>query len=231
MTVQTTPVAPLARRSTWAAATPPASIRKRQDASLYRNLVIGALFVVVMMPVGLIIYQSFLSGAFFYPSSSFTLDAYRYILTDPTFWTALRTTALLAVGMVAVAVPLGSILAFLLTRTAPKFRRGLEILVLVPMFISSIVLGFGYVVAIGPTGFVSLFVRELIGFVPWNGYALGVIIMVAGLSHVPHVYRYVSSAMRDLPSDLVEAARSAGAGLIRVLRDVTLPMVLPASVF
>ena len=30
-----------------------------------------------------------------------------------------------------------------------------------------------------------------------------------GLSHVPHVYLYVSSAMRNLPSDLEEAARAA----------------------
>ena len=37
----------------------------RHDAALYRNFTIFALIFVVMMPVGLIIYQSFLDGAFF----------------------------------------------------------------------------------------------------------------------------------------------------------------------
>jgi iron(III) transport system permease protein len=56
-------------------------------------------------------------------------------------------------------------------------------------------------------------------------------IVIGGLSHVPSVYLYVSSAMRNLPSDLEEAARTTGAGMGRVFLDVTIPMVLPALVF
>src|SRR3546814_16315970 len=37
--------------------------------------------------------------------------------------------------------------------------------------------------------------------------------------------------MRNLPSDLEEAARTMGAGIWQVSRDVTLPMVLPALIF
>src|SRR5690606_28119514 len=70
-----------------------------------------------------------------------------------------------------------------------------------------------------------------IGIVPWNIYSLPGMILIAGLSHVPHVYLYVSSAMRNLPSDLEEAARTAGASVWQVSRDVTLPMVLPALIF
>ncbi len=133
--------------------------------------------------------------------------------------------------MVAIAVPLGGLLAFLITRTDVRGKRILEVLVLVPMFISSIVLAFGYTVSVGPTGFVSLFVRDIIGIVPWNIYSLPGMILIAGLSHVPHVYLYVSSAMRNLPSDLEEAARTTGASIWQVSRDVTLPMVLPALIF
>src|SRR3546814_996478 len=86
--------------------------------------------------------------------------------------------------MVAVAVPLGGVLAFLLTRTDIRFRRTLEVLVLVPMFLSSIVLAFGYTVSVGPSGFVSIWMRETLGFVPWNLYTLAGIVVVAGLSHV-----------------------------------------------
>jgi iron(III) transport system permease protein len=201
------------------------------DAALFRVLVIGILALAVFAPVGLIVYQSFLDGAFFAKSSKLSLSAYRYVLTDPTFYQALRTTTVFAFGMVAVSVPLGSLLAFLVTRTDLKFRHALEVFVLVPMFISSIVLAFGYTVSVGPSGFVSIFVRDALGFLPWNLYSLPGLILIAGLSHVPHVYLYVSSAMRNLPSDLEEAARTAGASIWRVSRDVTLPMVLPALIF
>jgi len=93
------------------------------------------------------------------------------------------------------------------------------------------VLAFGYTVSVGPSGFVSLWVKGLIGRVPWDIYSLWGIVVIGGLSHVPNVYLYVSSAMRSLPSDLEEAARSAGASMWRVFLDVTLPMVLPSLVF
>lgn len=213
------------------AGTPRRLPRLAGDARLYRVLVIGLLAIAVLAPVGLIVYQSFLDGPFFSARSSLSLSAYRYVLADPTFYEALRTTTIFAFGMVAVAVPLGSMVAFLITRTDLKFRKLLEVLVLVPMFISSIVLAFGYTVSVGPSGFISIAVREALGFLPWNLYSLPGIILIAGLSHVPHVYLYVSSAMRSLPSDLEEAARTAGASIWRVSADVTLPMVMPALIF
>ncbi|WP_119254569.1 ABC transporter permease [Shinella zoogloeoides] len=209
----------------------PARMPRHGNAGLYRRIVIGLLAIAVLAPVGLIIYQSFLTAAFFSPRAKFGLDAYKYVFTDKNFYKALGTTAVFSFGMVAIAVPLGGLLAFLITRTDIKGKRLLEIFVLVPMFISSIVLAFGYTVSVGPTGFVSLFIRGLIGFVPWNIYSLPGMILIAGLSHVPHVYLYVSSAMRNLPSDLEEAARTTGASIWQVSRDVTLPMVLPALIF
>lgn len=219
------------RGDSTASVAPPPKIRHGGDATVYRNLTIGLLAIAVLTPVGLIIYQSFLDGPFFSARSSAGFSAWAYVLTDPMFWRALSTTAIFSVGMVAIAVPLGGVLAFLLTRTDIRFRRSLEILVLVPMFISSIVLAFGYTVSVGPSGFVSIWVRQVFGFVPWDLYTLPGLIVVAGLSHVPHVYLYVSAAMRNLPSDLEEAARTSGAGIWQVSRDVTLPMVLPALIF
>ena len=112
---------------------PPPKIRHRADARVYRGLTIGLLAIAVLAPVGLIVYQSFLDGPFFSPRSKLSLDAYGYVLTDPMFWKALWTTVLFAVGMVVIAVPLGGMLAFLLTRTDIRFKRLLEVLVLVPI--------------------------------------------------------------------------------------------------
>jgi len=58
------------------------------------------------------------------------------------FYDALWNTVIMAVGMVLIAVPLGAALSFLLTRTDVRFRKALEVIVLVPMFISALVLAF-----------------------------------------------------------------------------------------
>jgi iron(III) transport system permease protein len=201
------------------------------EAVKFRAAVIAALVLVVMTPVGLIIYQSFLDAPFFDKTARFSLEAYEYVVTDPDFWRAFGTTTVYSVGLVAVAVPLGALLAFLLARTDLAGKKWLEPIVLVPMFLSSIVLAFGYTVSVGPSGFLSIWAKQSFGLQPWNIYSLGGMIVIGGLSHVPNVYLYVSSAMRSLPSDLEEAARASGANIWRVSLDVTLPMVLPALIF
>ena len=137
----------------------------------------------------------------------------------------------LAVGMTAIAVPLGSALAFLMIRTDLPGRRWLEPVIIIPVFVSPMVLGFGYIVALGPVGFVTLWWQRVIGPAPWDIYSLTSLVVIAGLTHVPAVYLYTSSALRSLASDLEEAARSTGAGWVRVATTISLPMVWPAILY
>jgi iron(III) transport system permease protein len=198
-----------------------------------RWLVIAIVTIVVALPLALIVYQSLLTAPFFMPNKALGLDAYRFIFTDPDFWSALQNSFAIAIGMVAIAIPLGGILAFLMVRTDLPGRRWMEPLLLTPVFVSPMVLAFGYVVAVGPVGFYSLWFKSAFGLqnIPWNIYSLTSIAVIAGLTHVPHVYLYASAALRNLGSDVEEAARVAGATPFRVARDVSLPMVAPSLLF
>jgi iron(III) transport system permease protein len=185
----------------------------------------------VLLPLGLVLYQSFLDAPFFQPSAKLSLAAYRFVLADGDFRRALGTTTLVALGMTAIAVPSGSAMAFFLVRTDLPGRRWLEPLVLVPIFLSPVVLGFGYVVSVGPVGFFSLMVKQALGALPWDLYSLKSLVLIAGLTHIPHVYLYTSSALRALGSDVEEAASVAGAGTARIALTVSLPLVWPAIVY
>jgi iron(III) transport system permease protein len=93
------------------------------------------------------------------------------------------------------------------------------------------VMGFGYVVAMGPVGFYSIWAKQLLGFIPWNVYSFPSIVIIAGLTHVPHVYLYASSALKSLGSDVEEAARVSGASPWQVMFNVSLPMIMPALAY
>jgi iron(III) transport system permease protein len=196
-----------------------------------RVALILATALFVLAPIALIGWQSVQSDAFFKPNARLSWAAFRFVLTDPDFYASLWNSIQIAVGMTLIAVPLGSLLAYLLVRTDVPGARWIEPLVLVPMFISSLVLAFGYVVSAGPVGFLSLAAKSVFGEVPWTLYSKPSIILIAGLVHVPHVFLYVSTALRGLGSDLEEAARVAGANPWRVALDVSLPMVLPSILF
>ncbi|HME91746.1 MAG TPA: iron ABC transporter permease [Myxococcaceae bacterium] len=185
----------------------------------------------VLTPLAIIFYQSFLDAPFFQPSAKLSLYAFRFIFADSDFHRAFGSTALLALGMTVLAVPLGSALAFLLVRTDLPGRRWLEPVVLIPIFLSPVVLAFGYVVAAGPVGFFTLWTKQLFGAAPWNLYSLSSLIVIAGLTHIPYVFLYTSSALRALGSDLEEAASIAGAGAARIALTISLPMVRPAILY
>jgi iron(III) transport system permease protein len=199
--------------------------------SLPRGVVVLITALAIYVPLSLIVYQSFLSAPFFSPSKEIGLDAFRFIFDDPDFYKALISGLILAFGLFIIAVPLGGMLAFLMVRTDLPGRHWIQPLILVPVFVSPMVLGFGYVVAAGPVGFFSTWATQLLGFVPWNVYSMTSIVIIAGLTHVPHAYLYISSALRSMGSDVEEAARVTGASPLRVMMSVSLPMVRPALLY
>ena len=199
--------------------------------ALPRALTIALTAAAVLAPLSLIVYQSFLSAPFFDAIKHVGVDAYAFIFADADFWTALANSLLIATGMTLIAVPLGAVLAFVMERTDFPGKRWIEPLILVPSFVSPMVLSFGYVVAAGPVGFYSIWATELFGAAPWGLYSLTGMAVIAGLTHVPNVYIYASSALKSLGSDVEEAARISGASPFRVAITVSLPLIMPALLF
>ncbi|WP_175942071.1 ABC transporter permease [Burkholderia pyrrocinia] len=202
-------------------------------AGMLRWIVVAVLTVAVALPLGFILFQSLLSAPFFDVNKTLGIEGFRFIFSDPDFWSAVKNSFIIAGGMLFISIPLGGILAFLMVRTDLPGRRWLEPLLLTPVFVSPMVLAFGYVVAAGPVGFYSVWFKELFGVqnVPWNVYSIFAITVIVGLTHVPHVYLYSSAALRNLGSDVEEAARVTGARPFRVALDVSLPMTMPALLF
>jgi len=220
--------------ATVASATPPVEVPRAESqwlAGLPRALTILVTAAAVLAPLSLIVYQSLLSAPFFDAVKTVGLDAYAFVFADPDFWSALVNSLLIAAGMTVIAVPLGAILAFVMERTDFPGKRWIEPVILVPSFVSPMVLSFGYVVAAGPVGFYSVWATEVFGAAPWGLYSLTGMAVIAGLTHVPNVYIYASSALKSLGSDVEEAARVAGASPFRVAVSVSLPLIAPALLF
>ena len=209
----------------------PGSGRRGPGINWLRGLVVVLAATAIFLPLFLIFYQSFLTAPFFMPAKQFGLDAYRFIFDDPDFSSAAKNALYLALGLTAIAVPLGGMLAFLMIRTDLPGKGFIAPALLVPIFVSPMVMGFGYVVAMGPVGFYSVWAKDLLGFIPWNIYSFTSIVIIAGLTHVPHVYLYASSALKSLGSDVEEAARVAGASPLQVMFGVSLPMITPALAY
>jgi iron(III) transport system permease protein len=209
----------------------PAARNRLPEFATWRALTILVTATAVLGPLSLIVYQSLLTAPFFDASKEVGFGAYEFIFRDEDFWKALRNSLMISTGMTLIAVPLGALLAFVMERTDLPGKRWFEPFILVPSFVSPMVLSFGFVVAAGPVGFYTVWAQEMFGVAPWTLYTIPAMAVIAGLTHVPNVYVYASAALKNLGSDVEEAARTAGASPFRVAVEVSLPLIMPSLLF
>jgi iron(III) transport system permease protein len=206
-------------------------VRAAASETFPRALTILVTATAVLAPLSLIFYQSLLTAPFFDARKTVGVGAYAFIFADADFWQASKNSFLIAGGMTLIAVPLGALVAFVMERTDLAGKRWIEPLLLVPSFVSPMVLSFGYVVAAGPVGFYTVWAREIFGGAPWGIYSILGMTVIAGLTHVPNVYVYASAALKNLGSDVEEAARVSGAAPFHVALTVSLPLIMPSLLF
>jgi sulfate/thiosulfate transport system permease protein len=136
-------------------------------------------------------------------------------------WLTLWTAALMAL----VNAVMGTFTAWLLVRHTFWGRRFLSSLVDLPMAIPTLVTGMMIVVLLGPQSPLGgFFARRGLDIV----FATPGIILALLFINLPMVVRAVEPVMRELDGAEEEAARTLGAGDIRIFFQILLPPLLPA---
>ncbi|MEO0396926.1 MAG: sugar ABC transporter permease [Cyanobacteria bacterium P01_A01_bin.137] len=193
-------------------------------------LLLGAYLV---LPTLRTVYISFLDNR----SESFVgLKNYIFAVTDPDMLIAFRNNLMWLVLVTGVSVGLGLVIAVLVDRV--KYEPVAKSLIFLPMAISfvgaSVIWRFVYAykpVGSDQIGLLNALVVTL-GFEPigWlvdrnlNNFAL-IAIMIwlqTGFCMV-----LLSSAVKGIPKDVLEAARMDGASELQIFRRVIIPMIMP----
>jgi raffinose/stachyose/melibiose transport system permease protein len=155
------------------------------------------------------------------------LGNYFYLFTQPVvsarFWNALANNAKYFAIHVAVEVPMGLLLAALLTSGALRRSEGIyRTLLFIPATLSVVIVGFIWRLIINP-------LWGLVGF-PLLGNQVTALPTISLMSvwqyvGIPMVFLY--SALIAVPNDLVEAARLDGAGSWKVFWAIKFPLIVP----
>ncbi|MBV6306659.1 iron ABC transporter permease [Candidimonas humi] len=195
----------------------------------------GAVFIVVVfLVVGAIfpiIYQSFIDRPLYEAGQHFTLQNYVRLFEDAGFWLVAFNSFAFAVMTTVIALVIAVISAIVIVRTRVPLRGLMDACLLLPTYISPLVLAFSWVYIYGPAGYATLFVQSMVGATPWNLYTLVGMAVTESVALVPIGYLYCSGAMHQLDSSLESAARTCGAGPWTVLRRVILPMIRPPVLY
>jgi len=187
--------------------------------------------VLVAAPLAPILFQSFLGEPLYEDVNLFTLDNFSSLFSNEKFYRALNNSLLLAAGTTVIALLVGVTTSILLGRTNLPGKKTLGELVLWPMYVSHLVLAFGWFLMYGPSGYVTMLFRSWFEVEPWNLYTILGMAVVAGAAQAPMVHLFCSSSARVADASLEDAARTIGAGPFTVIWKVTIPLLRPAIIY
>ncbi|MGW5688932.1 ABC transporter permease [Nonomuraea sp. NPDC003754] len=177
-------------------------------------------------------YQPFLG---FSESPFIGLENFTYVLTDPSFWSAVRNTIEINLLQLLLYFPAPILLALLLNSLASnRIKRLMQSVVYLPHFVSWVVIVALFQQTLGGSGFISGFLAEhgvsafnvmtdpdlfkllVTAQVIWKDVGWGTIIYLAALS--------------SIDVGLYEAAAADGAGPWRRMWHITLPGIRSVTV-
>ena len=186
------------------------------------------LLFLVAFPMSLIFVESFITEA-----GTFTLDFLKKVFEVKANYISLINTFSISLLALFFTVLIGCPLAWIVTRTDMPakgiFRTLFLVPYMIPPFIGAIAWGF----LLSPrTGYVNKFLMTLFNTdTPFfNIYSYWGVVFVMSLYFYPYVFITVAGALERMDPSLEEAARASGAGMFRVARNITMPLVSPSIV-
>lgn len=163
------------------------------------------------------------------------VDVWREVLTGRVarnlFWLPLRNTLVIGLLVGVGSSLVGGFLAWLVVLTDMPGRRLIGTLASLPFVIPSFAIALAWQVffrneRVGGT--IGLFAELGLSVPDWLAWGFVPIVLVLITHYFALSYMLISAGLASVGADMIEAAELTGAKRARILRDVTLPVVMPS---
>jgi sulfate transport system permease protein len=146
------------------------------------------------------------------------LGPFKDALTNTQTFNALKLTLLTSIGVTALNIVLGTIIAWVLVRDRFPGKSLIDLVIDIPFAMPTIVAGLVLLSLYGPESPLGL---------EWNNTRKAVFLALAFVT-VPFVVRTVQPVLEEMETDVEDAAASLGASRATTLRRIILPTLAPA---
>ena len=191
---------------------------------------LGYLAVFFFIPLAIAIVISFWDVVDYRLHATFTLRNYIDALTAPLNARILLRTIILSIVVTAFSTLVGYPVAYFLARRVKRFQQLLVILAVLPLWTSYLIRTFAWIPVLSRRGLINEtllqagLIREPLGWLLYSQFA--VVLVLVGV-YVPYMILPCYAVLERLDERLLEAAKDLGAGPIRRLRHIILPLSAP----
>lgn len=157
------------------------------------------------------------------------LENYSTILLSADLRAVIKRTMVICFETTLISVAIAYLIAYRWRFATPKGRQMIELLVLLPFWLSILIRAFAWLVLLRSDGLINTALQSL-GIIdsplPLVRNELGAVI---GMVHfmVPYAVWPLLSSLSQIDDSLLRAAKSLGAGRWRTLKDIFLPLTVP----
>ncbi|HEX6172878.1 MAG TPA: iron ABC transporter permease [Candidatus Binatia bacterium] len=191
---------------------------------------IGAALLLVflmLLPLGAIFRASL------WDDTGITFGRYLEVFSNEQFLKAIWNTVIISTWVGVVAVIIGALLAWLVTRTDLPWKKSIRALVMASFVTPPFLGAFAWTLLAGPNaGALNKLYRAVTGSEEaiFNIFTMPGLIFVMTLYSFPFVFSMIANVCELISSDLEDAAEILGANKWRTAWTVTLPLALPALI-
>jgi len=182
---------------------------------LFSRFFSAGVFVFLYAPIAIVILFSFNSSRRNIVFEHFTVKWYGEMFSNDALLNSFFTTLTVAGASTAIAVVVGTLTAVAMFRYKFKGKGIIDALLYVPVVIPEIVLGISllssFALARVPLGYISLIIAH-------------------ATFSIPFVVFTVQARLSGFDRSLEEAAMDLGANRIKVLTQITIPVILPGII-
>ena len=192
-------------------------------------LVLGIVLFAVLYPAGVIIFSSFeLPGEM---ASGLGLQGWKIVFSDPAILSAIWNTLTVTLARQAIALPVAVLLAWIIARTDVPCAKTLEFLFWLGYFLPPLPVTMGWILLLDPDyGLLNQWLIHLpwVTKAPLNIYSFwGIVWAHLTTSTIAVEVMLLTPAFRNMDATLEEASLVSGAGVIRTLRKIIVPLMTP----
>lgn len=199
-------------------------------------LIIGTVVLIVawlaLIPLGFLLWQSFMTPASFANPAQFTLGNYAEVYTSAETFSLFGNSAGYALGSAILALVIGTGLAWMCERTNTPFKPFFYALSIVPMFMPGILFVTAWIMLASPNiGIINLLLQQAFDtdYVFVDVYTLSGMMWVDGIQHVPLAFLLMTAALKMMDPSLEESAIMSGASVWQTTFRITLRLASPAA--
>lgn len=231
---------PRARRTSRGRGVPGGSAPGRGDGLWTMRVV--ALVPFVLFGLGLLVYPltqvvrmalsdvQIRTGGFVWAFSG--LANLRSVLGSATTWSIFGNTLVFVAATVAATLVMGFLLALLVDRAVVMLPVARNLLIW-PAVIAPVIVSLMWLLILDPTAgglnkMLGTFGLDGQGWLASGPGAMGAVILVDTWHWTPVAFLFLYTALRAIDASVLEAARMDGAGEVRLVRHIVVPILVPA---